>query len=292
MKKLLVFGVAALVAMAATAQSSILLEACNNIADSNKRLACLQELMNSRPAASSQTDPSLERVKNAFLGLQGTVSSGLSYNAYVQQILEPASALGIYRASAKADPVAVGMFETSLQAYKDAQEIWRASIHDSRDAGIYGQVLDYRRTGLVQIIERYQLPVTRVVGIPHLPAQSALPVVWRQASEQTDMAIRRIETGYAPVPAPDPAAVARSAATVRLRTGLVLNADLIIQSVDRNSANSGFAVAAVLESVGKQPVANFEQLIAALNSLPNDQDSHEATVRYHGVTLTLPLKLR
>lgn len=332
---MMVLGAAALVAMAATAQSSILLEACNNIADSNKRLACLQELMNSRPAAITQPDSGLERVKNAFLGLQGTVSSGISYNAYSQQILEPASALGVYRASPKADAAAVGMFEAALKSYRDAQEVWRASIYDSTDAGAFGRILDVRRSGLGPLVVLYRLPVTRVLFTDHLPAHLALPVIWRQASEHTDSAMRRIvEAGNSPPAASriseagndpstavnaspaltdsvagvteackifkeassttpsDPAAARPPAEHAYLRAGLKLSSSLVIQGVDKEFANSEFPVEGVLESVCKQSVSSIEQLMAVLGNLRSDQARYEATVRYHGVTLTLPFKVR
>lgn len=323
MKKLMVLGAAACVAIGASAQSSILLEACNNIADSNKRLACLQELMNTRPAAVPQPDPSLERVKNAFLGLQGSVSSGISYAAYAQQVQEPASALGVYRASPKADAAAISMFEAALGAYKDAQEVWRASIYDSTDAGAFGRILDVRRSGLGSLVVLYGLPVTRVLFSEHLPAHLALPIIWRRASERTDSAMRRIaEAGNAP-PAVvtnataervDTAGAAEGVCTlfkdasatassnppaakpleeqVYLRAGLRLSNALVILGVDSEFANSEYPVEGVLDSVCKQPVSSFGQLMTVLSNLRGDQARYEATVRYHGTTLTLPFKVR
>lgn len=284
----MVLGAAACVAIGASAQSSILLEACNSIVDSSKRLVCLQELMNSRPAASSQPDASGERVRNAFLGLQGTVSSGISYSLYTQQLIEPASALGVYRASPKADPAAVEMLELALQAYGDAQTLWRASIYDSKDAGLRGRIFPYRELGLVDLVEKYQLPVISMVYVnDHLPIDAALPLVWRQASDLTKAALQQLER-----PGSQPEGPRSLATQIYLRTGLRLDGSMKILHADKEFANSEFPAGGVLESIGGVPLSSLAQLMTMINAMKKGGAGYDVAVRYYGMTLPLFLKIK
>lgn len=307
MKRYALFFFAVVGAAAATAQSSILLEACNSIADSGKRLACLQELMNTRPAAAPQPDPSLERVKNAFIGIQGAVDSGISYNAYAQLVIEPASALAIYKNNPKSDAVVVELFSTALSAYKDAQSLWRSSIHDSHDAGAFGRIFNYRRAGMEDIVRRYRLPVTTVLFTDHLYIEQALPRIWARARNDTKTALSRMDPGSAvenedvatrTTPAAsgngtDSTGVRNPGNEIYVRTGLRLGSNtLLILDVDKDFANSQFPVGGVLEFVERQAVSSSEQLMALIDQLKKGQAGYDVTVRYNGVSVPLFLEVR
>lgn len=195
MKKAYIILVAITSFSAAASQPLVLLEACNNLADSGKRLACFQELNLIRPAQPTAVDPSHERVRNAFLSIQGAVDSGLSYLIYSQQLIEPASALSVYTNSATASPAAVLLFESSLQKYKDAQTIWNASIRNTRDAGVFGRVFDFRTSGLVNLVYKYDLATMKILFNDHLPLEPALAKVWSSAKADGMSALARMEQG-------------------------------------------------------------------------------------------------
>lgn len=273
----------------AAAQSPILIEACNNISDNEKRLSCMQELIKGFSGVSSN-DKSFDRVKNAFLGLQGAVNSGISYNAYAQQVVEPARALEIYKVSSNADIVVIDMFEKALQAYKDAQSLWRASIYESQDGGVFfGRVFNYRRSGFSGVVQKYNLPVTKILLNDHLSIDLALPLMWRQASEYNKMAIDRIEFVLSGGKNKN---FEKNSNEVFLRTGIRLSDSLLILGVDEKFENSIFPLGGVLEKVGGQPVSNFEQLILVINYLPKDSLGYEALVNHNNSTFSLFLKIR
>ena len=98
-------------------------------------------------------------------------------------ILEPAKELGVLRQEVpNLDSAALTKLGEAVAAYNDAGTVWRASIFNSQDAGIFfGQILDPNRTGLNAIVNRYRLTTTTVLLSTHLPVEAALSTIWRSA---------------------------------------------------------------------------------------------------------------
>lgn len=176
------------------AQSSALLEACNSIENKDKRLICLKEL-NDFKDKKSLNDEAIKKVKAAFFGISGAVSSGVSYKNYQNLILDPAKELGIFRQEAvNVDKDAIILLESAVTAYKDAERLWRASIYDSQDGGIlFGRILNYQRSGLTDVVNKYNLPTNVVLMTPNISAPQVLPIIWKFADNEIQRAVQILD---------------------------------------------------------------------------------------------------
>ena len=183
--KLFIAATLWVIASAVCAQPKVLLEACNAIDDRARRMECLEEVMQRATAKHDVKDAqtaALKRTKAAFAAFASTVQSGISYNNYSVLVLEPAKELGILRQEVPSlDPETFNKLSEAVTAYNDAGTVWRASIYQSQDAGLFGRIVDPDRTGLASIVRRYQLNTTTVLLSTHLPINAALSTIWRSA---------------------------------------------------------------------------------------------------------------
>lgn len=183
------FCVAALLLnLPALAQSSLLLEACNNIDDRSKRLACLQEATKgiSQPV---ETKPTFQNLKRSMLAVQGAVGAGINFSIYQNLILDPSKELAIFKSENPAvNPEALTLLDKAVTAYKDAETLWHADIYSSQDAGIFfgGKVLPYDQLGLGGLISRYGIPTSSVLTVRTVNIGAALPMIWRFAKQSAD----------------------------------------------------------------------------------------------------------
>jgi len=185
------------VASLASAQSKMLLEACNALENRDKRMECLKELMQQpvtkNDAKSAQT-VALKRTKAVFAATASAVQLGISYNNYSILIMDPAKELGVLRQEAlDLDPGVLEKLSEAVAAYNDAATVWAASIFRSRDAGLFGRVLDPDQTGLTSIVRRYHLSTTSVFLGTHLPLDAALSSIWRSAEMSAKNAFNMAE---------------------------------------------------------------------------------------------------
>lgn len=187
--KFLIFTLFTSTLSIANAQSTVLLEACNAIDARIKRMECFSELIrlpSAKPRENNAVDVrdiAVKRAKAAFAALAGAVRSGISYNNYSLAILDPAKEVGVLRQEASGlDAIVFDRLDQSVTAYNDAAIVWRASIFQSQDAGIFsGRILVPERAGLTQIVNRYRLNTTTVLLNTHLPADAAMIKIWREA---------------------------------------------------------------------------------------------------------------
>jgi len=187
-KKIFMAVVFSCVGSAAIAQGSLLLEACNALNDSAKRLQCLQELMRGRvETPPSDATRGLTELRRAFTSVQGAVDTGISLAQYRTISLDPAKALATFRSeNPAAQAGGVEYLLKAATAYRDAQEVWQAAIFKSQDAGIFGRILNWRNTGLEDIVNRYSLSTTTVLLNDHLPADVAIKKIWQIAAEASN----------------------------------------------------------------------------------------------------------
>lgn len=174
----------------AHAQPTALLEACNAVDDKDKRLACFKELSTLKSPTAPDTAAATKKVKNAFAAVAGAVSSGISLNNYSALLLEPSKELEIFR---QERPVpnqrALDLYEEALLSYRDAEKVWHANIFDSSDGGLFlGRMLNPEYTGLQGIVNKYNLPTRKVLLSTHLPADTALQIIWSHARERVQAA--------------------------------------------------------------------------------------------------------
>lgn len=175
------------------AQPTALLEACNSIGDKDKRLLCFKELETLK-GAGMKNSTSTTGLKNSFAAIAGAVNSGISYNNYKLLIVEPAKAVGVFKQENPNVSKEVGnSLDRAVEAYNDAERLWNASIFRSQDGGIFGRILNYERLGLTEIVNKYNLPTTKVLFNAHVSIGAALPVIWRYAEDASKAAFDAIE---------------------------------------------------------------------------------------------------
>lgn len=177
------------------AQSSLMLEACNALKDSVRRLACLQELLKSKPEAPHKSElRGLSEMRRAFSSIKGSVDVGVSLSQYRSISLEPARALAAFQAENPSAPSdAIALLQRSASAYRDAQEVWNAAIFQSQDAGFFGRVLNWRTAGLGEIVSKYSLQTTTLLMNDHLPADAALRRLWEIGADASKLAFDSID---------------------------------------------------------------------------------------------------
>ncbi len=188
MKRLLLSLVAA--PMVAFSQTpAVLIEACNSMQDSAKRLECLKAAMGAdkAPAKRDLIDP----VRRAFGNMQASLDVGVSYNNYQLAILDLAKAVSAFKQDAGAGGVDIAHnFDAALDAYSDAGTFWERSIsfYARRDNEIsYGGGLPIGLNGLEWLVSKYSLATSKsdMLGIHRgLPVQETRAVLWRIAKER------------------------------------------------------------------------------------------------------------
>jgi len=174
-------------------QSAILLEACNNIQDSGKRLECLRELTKNSKNDSSQVD--YRKLKQSFISLQAVVASGVNLENYNRAILEPSKELAIFKSeNPNANAEAIEYLENVVVAYNDAATIWRSSIFDTEEVGFFlGKQLPYEKRGLTPIINKYNIPTQSATFARYVTRDTALPVIWAWARQYANSAFRLLD---------------------------------------------------------------------------------------------------
>ncbi|WP_404302901.1 hypothetical protein [Alicycliphilus denitrificans] len=174
----------------ALSQSNILLEACNKIENQSDRLACFKEIYTTTTKTITATDKqeiAINSIKREFAELQQIIRTGISYNTYSEAIIKPAMKLGALKLELNGEmPYMVNSLEDAVIAYNDAKTVWHASIYDSMDGGIFaGKILNPERSGLLEIVKKYNLPLESKLLNPRLPAMAAVLKIFDYAENKT-----------------------------------------------------------------------------------------------------------
>ncbi len=193
MKFIIIFAITSY-SLCAFSQSRILLEACNRIDNSNDRLLCFEEIQKNNKEHQLKPEDKMQLAINAaqkeFSEFQEIINTGISYNNYSTLISKPASALGTLKLELKGTmPHMINTLEAALEAYSDAGKIWHASIFNSQDGGIiFGKILNPETSGLMNIVQKYELMTERKLTLTNLPPDPAIRKIWMHASNLTSNA--------------------------------------------------------------------------------------------------------
>lgn len=104
--------------------NNIILEACNSISSSEKRLECLKAAVNSTDVALVK-DRAFIPLENSFTKMHAGIRMGISFLDYQHALLDLANELAIYDKLAPGNSRAgVALLEQALAQYKDARVIW------------------------------------------------------------------------------------------------------------------------------------------------------------------------
>lgn len=130
-----------------------LLEACNAVQDPAKRLECLKQASGRFfPAAAASTNASDDALRRTFIGLQGSLDSGISLINYQTAVNDIAREMAIYERDAPASAsIGLSKLKDALDTYTDAGRFWSEAIsfYARRDNGVvYFGGLPVRQVGL------------------------------------------------------------------------------------------------------------------------------------------------
>lgn len=192
-----IFIVLIFLSLSATSQSNILLEACNKINNQDNRLACFKEVYQTSEQKTTAIDRqqiAIDSMKKEFAELQQIIKTGISYNAYSEAITKPAMKLGSLKLETNGEmPYMIKSLEDAIVAYNDAGTVWRASIHDSMDGGIFtGKILNPEQSGLMRIVNKYNLRLESKLLNTHLPPNEAILKIFKYAEDKTRDAFTEI----------------------------------------------------------------------------------------------------
>lgn len=198
---------------------AVLIEACNSIADAERRLECLKAAM-SAGKQSAPAAPSFDAVERAYSDMAASLSTGISYNNYLHALLALGRELAAY--AAKAPPEAkeaLAKLEESLDTYKDAGTFWETAIrfYSRRDNGLsYFGGLPVGMVGLDWMVRKHGLPTRNAdllginVGVPTDAGRSAM---WIKARRLAGEGIDLLKAPAPKTTQPEPAATPATPAT-------------------------------------------------------------------------------
>lgn len=189
MKKIFAVLVLALSAAANAQAPAVLIEACNSIADADKRLECLKAAIGAG-GHSTQAQP-LNAVTRAFAGMEASLNAGISYNNYQVAVLDLAKAVAAFKQdSGETGASSAKLFESAVEAYSDAGVLWERSISFYARRGndiAYAGGLPVSMNGLDWLVSKYSLATGKsdIWGLERgLPVQSARAEIWRIARQK------------------------------------------------------------------------------------------------------------
>ncbi len=174
----------------AAAEPTALLEACNNIPNSAKRLECFEELFKSRPQA--QSSNSASKLREAIIGLDSAIASQLSLSQFKALRLELAKQLGIYKASTNANSHVVDLASEALNAYTDAETFWSANIREGGSRGLLSPE-DMASLGMGSFIEKYKIPLTDLNWNKWVSRANGLNAILLYAKSKADLAASELQ---------------------------------------------------------------------------------------------------
>lgn len=195
MKKFFAVLAISLSAAASAQTPAVLIEACNAIADSSKRLECLKAAMGAGGASAQPQPQPLPIVMRAFSNMEASLNAGISYNNYQLAVLDLAKAVAAFKQdSGESGAAAAKLFEAAVEAYSDAGTFWERSISFYARRGndlAYAGGLPVSMNGLDWLVAKYSLPTAKadIWGIERgLPVQSSRSEIWRVAKQKASQA--------------------------------------------------------------------------------------------------------
>ena len=180
----------------------VLLEACNNIQDSEKRFTCLKAAASTKniPAQNSATD----LLKKAFGDIRAGLEIGVSYNNYQLALIELAKAISTFKKDAnQKEKAGLDYFEEALDAYTDAGVLWGKSIefYSRRDNSLaYGGGLPISLPRIGELAFKYKIQTVKadLLGFHRgVPVNSSRALIWGKANEKAEEGFKVIDNPVA-----------------------------------------------------------------------------------------------
>lgn len=171
-----------------------LLEACNAVPDSVRRLECLRQATTRvGSSATPLTLVSHDALRRNLIGLQGSLDTGVNLVNYLAAVNEIARELAIFeREAPKSDSLALLKLREALDTYADAGKFWKedSSFFAVRsNSNAYFGGLPMRLVGLEWMIDKHALQTRNadLFGIFRgVPAQTGRTTMWTKAKALAD----------------------------------------------------------------------------------------------------------
>ncbi len=170
----------------AFAQPTALLEACNNIPDSSKRLECFGELFRHQTQSASTSPAS--KLKETIVSFDSAIASQLSLSQYRALRLELAKGLGVYKASPNAELKVVELVSEALNSYTDAETFWSININEGGSQGLLSPE-DMTSYGMGGFIEKYNIPLVDLNWNKWVSRRNGLSSIWSHAKSKSNLAL-------------------------------------------------------------------------------------------------------
>lgn len=174
-------------------QSIILLEICNKINNPDERLLCFKEVYGSSGRlvnSDNEKKSALNSFKKDFSELEQVTKIGVSYSVYLDVVTKLAMRLGSVKLElGDEDSGKIKYLEDAILAYKDAEILWRAKIHETKNGGIFvGDILNPEVTGLMGIVKKYNIRVESKLLNSHIQFDEAILKIFQYAEEKAKIA--------------------------------------------------------------------------------------------------------
>jgi hypothetical protein len=196
MRELCVFFLGCSISTLVFAQTSeVLLEACNNISDSGKRLVCLKAAVNNQ--SHSNQHSAAETLRKEFGNIKASLEIGMSYRDYQTALLDLAKEIASFKRNAtEKEKAGLDYFEEALNTYKDAGTLWIRSIefYAKRDNSLaYGGGLPINLAGISNFPAKYNLQLVNadLLGFHRgISVDSSRALIWAKANDQAEEGFR------------------------------------------------------------------------------------------------------
>ena len=176
--------------------SSVLIEACNALENSERRLACFKAAINvdnGKIQDSNTKTIAIQAAEKAFTRMQSNLDIGISLNNFQTALLELASPLAELKRVGGSELSAEGiaLLDQALQAYSDSAKFWQTSInfYAQRDNKLsYFRGLPIGLTGMEWLVSKYQLSTVNadLLGLHRgVHVDSTRSKLWAIASDKS-----------------------------------------------------------------------------------------------------------
>lgn len=176
--------------LVAAQTSDILIEACNSMQDSARRLECLKAAVQ---ATSSKKASTSEALKIAFSNMRAGLEVGISYKNYQAVLLELAKALSQFKQNpGEAGAAAIPAFDAAIESYTDAGTLWQRSIDffaSNANTLTYRGRLPVGLTGLDWLVRKYSLRTSKadIWGLEAgIESDSSRRLIWDFAKQKEE----------------------------------------------------------------------------------------------------------
>lgn len=169
---------------------SLLVEACNAITDSSKRLQCLKAAISKQVNNDSQE---VDELRKAFGKISAKTKAGINIRKYSDEVLDLAASYEAYKVSGAVDQRAAPHFEKAFDAYNDARTFWDSFIKNSKDVTFVGRVAYATFYPINQLTQKYKLNVEQVMLAKFVRLQPSLSTMWNIAEDEASKGFKLLE---------------------------------------------------------------------------------------------------